>query len=919
MSNIIPIVSSSPPPYEDSQSFGWDEDDDDDFGNFASAPSFQQPANSWSEGAFDVDWSQAGSDTSLPDSSSKSGSPAKEIVPQSDVQEKQWVDDNDSDDTTCVRNGGGDEFANFAALQDDKHIKPYVGSLPLHDANQDISQTEGNCSNPVELEGESICSLNHTAIERSRESTTDSGLFSSDLSPLPKSDSTSDCDRIVHSEDETFADLPQDTPGDSRSSPVRVDGETSIVRREEGGVNSSDDTSSQDPYLEQDSGSTELLQQEASCLYEECAETEDQVVAEERESGTDGPGEDSPQWNSPQQGDEDWADFETHEDQKHQSENHPENVDLKMGNSDLEQCEEETDECSDISIQLQDVRDAECAGSSLGEPDIMDRSAQPASDSRVKETTCLQKDGESGAGDVETTLNKSSDDKEDIVGDSSSHIPAAIEATAVRDSGSSASDDEFGDFSGRSASPGENAEVLTTEGIGCSDVNRKANVSDVPSAEPVPFTSNVISSEKGREDDEEDIPHENSPPSHFNAFSSDKNRGETGSDNDDFGDFSSQDVSDSTAAKASSGDGFGAFSGNGNEEDDDFGDFSGQGVKDSGSSDWAAFSDHEKNGTASDDFGNFSEQKLEPQHQLTSASVPAAQHPRMVQGSKLENALSSCFPASCLSSSPASGEQLGLERDRSEAENKKMSGTLGTILQFGLGYRAASQQTWQVVEHPSKKDPGVKLWHHLQDVDGSPAIMYQWLKSHSNSQLFTTLHIDTQNMLIGHKKPSVPIFATGLSLLEPIRGGGRERGERGPAGKDAVPNLVDPNQSEADRPTQDIPAVDFDWSTSGLTNPLTSKSLDLDFLVVQENESSEKLSDEWDWVFESELLDAPRSNVKPLQPLEDILKSVKPTSVRNRHDDTPASQMSQEASRVLAGLPDLTFMQSKVLMFPIRN
>ena len=35
MSNIIPIVSSSPPPFDDDD--GWD-DDDDDFGNFASAP-----------------------------------------------------------------------------------------------------------------------------------------------------------------------------------------------------------------------------------------------------------------------------------------------------------------------------------------------------------------------------------------------------------------------------------------------------------------------------------------------------------------------------------------------------------------------------------------------------------------------------------------------------------------------------------------------------------------------------------------------------------------------------------------------------------------------------------------------------------------------------------------------------------------
>lgn len=73
-------------------------------------------------------------------------------------------------------------------------------------------------------------------------------------------------------------------------------------------------------------------------------------------------------------------------------------------------------------------------------------------------------------------------------------------------------------------------------------------------------------------------------------------------------------------------------------------------------------------------------------------------------------------------------------------------------------------------------------------------------------------------------------------------------------------------------------------------------------------------------VFQSEILDAPRSGVKASQPLEDILKNVKPTSVRSRRADASStSQMSPEAARVLAGLPDLTFMQSKVLMFPIKN
>ena len=61
-------------------------------------------------------------------------------------------------------------------------------------------------------------------------------------------------------------------------------------------------------------------------------------------------------------------------------------------------------------------------------------------------------------------------------------------------------------------------------------------------------------------------------------------------------------------------------------------------------------------------------------------------------------------------------------------------------------------------------------------------------------------------------------------------------------------------------------------------------------------------------VFQSEILDAPRSSVKSSRPLEDILKNAKPTSVRSRRDDAAVSQMSPEAARVLAGLPDLSLI-----------
>lgn len=79
------------------------------------------------------------------------------------------------------------------------------------------------------------------------------------------------------------------------------------------------------------------------------------------------------------------------------------------------------------------------------------------------------------------------------------------------------------------------------------------------------------------------------------------------------------------------------------------------------------------------------------------------------QGTKFEKVLQSCFPGSPAAPPLLSGEpecdnttpEAATESVLTEAsENKR--GMLETILEFGLRYRSASQQTWQVVQHPSR-------------------------------------------------------------------------------------------------------------------------------------------------------------------------------------------------------------------------
>ncbi|XP_061193010.1 aftiphilin-like [Saccostrea echinata] len=203
----------------------------------------------------------------------------------------------------------------------------------------------------------------------------------------------------------------------------------------------------------------------------------------------------------------------------------------------------------------------------------------------------------------------------------------------------------------------------------------------------------------------------------------------------------------------------------------------------------------------------------------------------------------------------------------------------------------------------SSPEKSFKVWGSLtKQATESPL---KWSQSRSNKQLFSSLKIDTRNILIGHKKPSVPIYASNLTLLEPTKGPAKPTKPE--------PTLVDTNKEEPQK--QDIPPVQFDWSTSGLVNPLqgdSSKSLDLDFLVVQETETGGR-SGEWDWVFDSELMHGQKPN---LQPLENILANLKVSTVKkNRQTD----KLGAEATKIIKTLPDLSFMQAKVLMFPIRH
>ncbi|KAF7381875.1 hypothetical protein HZH68_015748 [Vespula germanica] len=103
-----------------------------------------------------------------------------------------------------------------------------------------------------------------------------------------------------------------------------------------------------------------------------------------------------------------------------------------------------------------------------------------------------------------------------------------------------------------------------------------------------------------------------------------------------------------------------------------------------------------------------------------------------------------------------------------------------------------------------------KIWQCLKNVEETNALTYQWSNSTSNNVLLNALGIDSRNILFGPRwNTSVPRFAANLGFtpLEPIK-----------ASVDSPPSTA--NKVQGVSTSDEVPAAQFDWNSSGLVNPL---------------------------------------------------------------------------------------------------
>uniref|UniRef100_H0X4G3 Aftiphilin clathrin-binding box domain-containing protein n=1 Tax=Otolemur garnettii TaxID=30611 RepID=H0X4G3_OTOGA len=194
------------------------------------------------------------------------------------------------------------------------------------------------------------------------------------------------------------------------------------------------------------------------------------------------------------------------------------------------------------------------------------------------------------------------------------------------------------------------------------------------------------------------------------------------------------------------------------------------------------------------------------------------------------------------------------------------------------------------------------VWTELQDIHDAHGLRYQWGGSHSNKKLLCSLGIDTRNILFtGNKKQPVivPMYAAGLGMLEPTKEPLKPLSAAEKIASIGQTATISPemNPCTSDQFQESLPPVQFDWSSSGLTNPLDGVDPELYELTTSKLEIS-------------------TSSLKVTDAFARLMSTVEKTSTSTSRKPKREEHLSEEAIKVISSLPDLTFMHAKVLMFP---
>uniref|UniRef100_A0A914WGM5 Aftiphilin clathrin-binding box domain-containing protein n=1 Tax=Plectus sambesii TaxID=2011161 RepID=A0A914WGM5_9BILA len=219
------------------------------------------------------------------------------------------------------------------------------------------------------------------------------------------------------------------------------------------------------------------------------------------------------------------------------------------------------------------------------------------------------------------------------------------------------------------------------------------------------------------------------------------------------------------------------------------------------------------------------------------------------------------------------------------------------------------------------------VWLALRIIEETIALKCQWTGSTTNACFLRGLNMDAN--LAKMRNTGLPVFAQHLggSLLTPLAPGQQPPSET----MQASNGKATPSASSAVHiDSLSVPPAQFDWRNSGLTNPLTAASVnassaifDLDFLTANETGGkggniAAALQKDLDALG----LNSPTHSTKSTdsatkQP--SLLDQLMSQSVNKTTKIIPVTELSVEAKALHDSLPNLDYMHSSVLMFPIRR
>ncbi|VDK39205.1 unnamed protein product [Taenia asiatica] len=208
----------------------------------------------------------------------------------------------------------------------------------------------------------------------------------------------------------------------------------------------------------------------------------------------------------------------------------------------------------------------------------------------------------------------------------------------------------------------------------------------------------------------------------------------------------------------------------------------------------------------------------------------------------------------------------------------------------------------------------------LNSVSAHPesfASRHAWNSSHTYSMFLGTIGVDLQStrfVLPNHGR---------LKLLEPTPIGNHTVAPANPSPAHLPPSA---NDTAAIDPALQIPVPEFDWSASGLTNPLSPESInqtaseaDLELFEEMPSIATSKppapISD-----LEAEFLHSvppppqtppTQSLSSPLRPLDAYIDKSKTTTA------TKEAEVPECVSKVLELLPDFSYLRKSILAFPV--